>query len=86
MAILSTGDEIIPPGEPMRPGLVYDSNARILADAVRELGGEPLALGITGDNADASRAARRGDRAGRGRASFRRDEQGGRRHLLSRRW
>lgn len=56
VAILSTGDEIIPPGEPMRPGLVYDSNARILADAVRELGGEPLALGITGDDADALRA------------------------------
>ena len=44
MAILSTGDEIIRPGEPMRPGMVYDSNARILADAVRELGGEPLRL------------------------------------------
>jgi putative molybdopterin biosynthesis protein len=41
VAILSTGDEIVQPGEAMRPGLVYDSNARILADAVRELGGEP---------------------------------------------
>ena len=39
VAIVSTGDEIISPGEPMRPGLVYDSNAVILADAVRELGG-----------------------------------------------
>jgi putative molybdopterin biosynthesis protein len=29
---------------------VYDSNAQILADAVRELGGEPMRLGITGDN------------------------------------
>ena len=56
VAILSTGDEIIPPGEPMRPGLVYDSNARILADAVRELGGEPIYLGITRDDADALRA------------------------------
>ena len=33
------------PGQPMRPGLVYDSNARILADAVRELGGEPVDAG-----------------------------------------
>ena len=33
------------PATPMRPGLVYDSNGRILADAVRELGGEPGFLG-----------------------------------------
>ncbi|MDX1948743.1 MAG: molybdopterin biosynthesis protein [Pirellulaceae bacterium] len=50
VAILSTGDEIIPPGQPMRPALVYDSNARILADAVRELGGEPVELGIVADD------------------------------------
>ncbi len=50
VAILSTGDEIIPPGEPMRPGLVYDSNARILADAVRELRADPIALGIVHDD------------------------------------
>ncbi|HEY7119630.1 MAG TPA: ABC transporter permease subunit, partial [Tepidisphaeraceae bacterium] len=39
VAILSTGDEIIAPGEPMRPGSVYVSNGQVLADAVRELGG-----------------------------------------------
>ena len=50
VAILSTGDEIIEPGTPMRPGLVYDSNARILADAVVELGGKPLMLGIVNDD------------------------------------
>ena len=55
VAILSTGDEIIAPGQPMRPGLVYDSNARILADAVRELGGEPIAMGIVGDDLEALR-------------------------------
>ena len=49
VAILSTGDELIPPGERMQPGLVYDSNATILADAVRELGGEPTTLGIVPD-------------------------------------
>src|SRR5262245_20115350 len=51
VAILSTGDELIPPGAPMRPGLVYDSNAVILADAVRELGGVPVPLGIVPDDA-----------------------------------
>ena len=50
VAILSTGDEIIAPGEPMRPAKVYDSNGQVLADAVRELGGEPLRLGITHDD------------------------------------
>jgi putative molybdopterin biosynthesis protein len=56
VAILSTGDEIIAPGEPMRPARVYDSNAQILADAVLELGGEPLRLGITRDDVEALRA------------------------------
>jgi len=57
VAILSTGDEIIEPGTPMRPGLVYDSNARILADAVRELGGEPVPLGIVHDDLAKLRAS-----------------------------
>jgi len=55
VAILSTGDEIIAPGQPMQPARVYDSNAQILADAVRELGGEPLRLGIVGDDVAALR-------------------------------
>jgi molybdopterin molybdotransferase/putative molybdopterin biosynthesis protein len=50
VAILSTGDEIIAPGEPMQPAKVYDSNAQVLADAVRELGGEPMRLGIAHDD------------------------------------
>jgi len=57
VAILSTGDEIIQPGEPMRPGLVFDSNGRILADAVRELGGDPWFLGAFRDEEDALRRA-----------------------------
>ncbi len=55
VAILSTGDEIIAPGEPMQPARVYDSNAQVLADAVRELGGEPRRLGITHDDIAALR-------------------------------
>ena len=50
VAILSTGDEIIAPGDAMQPAKVYDSNAQVLADAVQELGGEPLRLGITHDD------------------------------------
>src|SRR5262249_32015792 len=55
-AILSPGDEIIAPGGAMQPARVYASNARVLADAVRELGGEPRRLGISPDDPDALRA------------------------------
>jgi putative molybdopterin biosynthesis protein len=56
VAILSTGDEIIAPGAPMTPGRIFDSNATILADAVRECGGEPVSMGIAPDDAAAIRA------------------------------
>jgi putative molybdopterin biosynthesis protein len=56
VAILSTGDEIISPGQPMRPARIYDSNAQVLADAVRELGGDPRRLGIVHDDVEALRA------------------------------
>ena len=59
VAIVSTGDEIIAPGEPMKPAKVYDSNSQVLSDAVRELGGEPRRLGIIHDDADALRAGLR---------------------------
>lgn len=59
VAILSTGDEIVQPGEAMRPGLVYDSNGRILSDAVRELGAEAIFLGGFRDDPSALRAALR---------------------------
>ncbi|CAO3353688.1 molybdopterin biosynthesis protein [Azospirillum melinis] len=49
VAILSTGDEIVAPGQPIRTGAVYDSNGAILAAAVAELGGEPVPLGIAPD-------------------------------------
>jgi putative molybdopterin biosynthesis protein len=51
VAIISTGDELIPSGQPMAEGKVYDSNARIVADAVRENGGEPYVMGICPDDA-----------------------------------
>jgi putative molybdopterin biosynthesis protein len=55
VAIFSTGDEIVAPGAPARPGSVYDSNGPMLADAVREIGGEPVRLGIVPDDLDALR-------------------------------
>jgi putative molybdopterin biosynthesis protein len=52
VGIISTGDEIVEPGSEIRPGQVFDSNARILADAVEELGGSPCILGIVRDDAE----------------------------------
>jgi putative molybdopterin biosynthesis protein len=57
VAILSTGDEIVAPGEPLRPGAVYDSNAAIVGAAVEELGGEAIQLGIVRDDDRALAAA-----------------------------
>lgn len=57
VAVISTGDEIIAPGDPPRPASVYDANATLLADSVRELGGEPIPLGIVGDDEPALHAA-----------------------------
>lgn len=56
VAVISTGDEIIPPGAPLRPGAVYDSNAAIVAAAVEELGGQPVSLGIVPDDESALEA------------------------------
>ena len=53
VAIASTGDELLLPGEPLRPGKIYNSNLYILAGRLRELGFEPEILGILPDDAEA---------------------------------
>jgi molybdopterin molybdotransferase len=45
VAVLSTGDELVEPGEPMRPGAIRDSNRYALMTAIREAGGIPISLG-----------------------------------------
>ncbi|HTO48264.1 MAG TPA: molybdopterin biosynthesis protein, partial [Burkholderiales bacterium] len=57
VAIFSTGDEIVAPGDPLRPGAVYDSNAAIIGAAVEELGGTPVHLGVIPDDDEALTAA-----------------------------
>lgn len=55
IGLLSTGDEVVPPGEPLRAGQIYDCNAYLLAALVRELDAEPVMLGIAGDSLAALR-------------------------------
>ena len=50
VGIISTGDELIAPGEKMELGKVYDSNAMVITHAVEELGCEHLCFGIVPDN------------------------------------
>jgi putative molybdopterin biosynthesis protein len=50
VAVLSTGDELVAPGQALRPAGVYDSNAAILTAAVTEAGGEPVPFGAFPDD------------------------------------
>jgi putative molybdopterin biosynthesis protein len=50
VAVVSTGDEIVPPGSSLGAGQVYDSNQRMLLDSVAELGCEPVACGVVPDD------------------------------------
>ncbi|MEX2236389.1 MAG: gephyrin-like molybdotransferase Glp [Dehalococcoidia bacterium] len=53
VAILSTGDELLEPGQEAQPGRIYDSNAWSLGALVSSYGGVPLRLGIAEDTLEA---------------------------------
>ncbi|GAA5532293.1 molybdenum cofactor synthesis domain-containing protein [Deinococcus aluminii] len=53
VALLSTGDEVIEPGRPLRPGQVYDSNRYGLHAMLEECGCEVLPLGHAPDSPEA---------------------------------
>lgn len=50
VAVVSTGDEVVAPGQPLPLGCVYDSNQAIVAAAVEELGCEAVPLGAVPDD------------------------------------
>jgi len=50
VAILSTGDEIVEPGEPMHGNQIVSSNSITLTAMVEAAGGEAINLGIAKDN------------------------------------
>jgi molybdopterin molybdotransferase len=62
--VLSTGSELVEPGEPLLPGQIYESNSVLLAAAVRETGGEATVLRFVPDDVDTFLAAVRSHAAG----------------------
>ena len=57
VALMSTGDELREPGDPLAPGQIYNSNRPMLAAMIRALGCEVVDLGIVADNPSATKAA-----------------------------
>ncbi len=50
VGILSTGDEVQPPGAPLAPGQIADANRPMLAEVIRKWGYEVVDLGIARDD------------------------------------
>jgi molybdopterin molybdotransferase len=50
--VLSTGSELVAPGEPLAPGQIYESNSVLLATAVEAAGGEARTLHFVPDDVE----------------------------------
>ncbi|CAN1548534.1 MoeA Molybdopterin biosynthesis enzyme [Rhabdaerophilaceae bacterium] len=50
VAVLSTGDELVPPGHKLLPAKIYDSNGPIIAAALEENGCTAVRLGVIADD------------------------------------
>lgn len=56
VAVLSTGDELVEPGQPLGPGQIYNSNRQLLISWLTCLGCEVVDAGILPDDLDRTRA------------------------------
>ncbi|TDY26422.1 molybdopterin molybdotransferase [Paraburkholderia sp. BL6665CI2N2] len=59
VAVFFTGDELTMPGEPLKPGAIYNSNRFTLRGLLEKLGCEVTDYGIVADKLDATRATLR---------------------------
>lgn len=59
VALLSTGDELVMPGQPLRPGAIYNANRDTLRGLLAQFGCACTDLGIVPDSLEATRAALR---------------------------
>jgi molybdopterin molybdotransferase len=50
--VLSTGSELVTPGQPLLPGQIYESNSPLLVAAVEDAGGEARRLHFVPDDVD----------------------------------
>ncbi|WP_375230897.1 molybdenum cofactor synthesis domain-containing protein [Roseobacter sp. S98] len=56
VAVVSTGEELVEPGETARDGQIFDANRPMLLDLARRLGHAPVDMGRVPDDRDALRA------------------------------
>lgn len=68
VALFSTGDELAMPGEPLKPGAIYNSNRFTLRALLQAAGCTVVDLGIVPDRLDATRQALRDAAEGGGQA------------------
>lgn len=56
IALFSSGDELLLPGQPITPGKIYDSNTYVLTGLLEDAGAEVIHLGIALDNPESVKA------------------------------
>lgn len=56
VALLSTGDEIVDPGQPLAPGQIYNSNRPMLRQLLERFGAEVVLVASVPDDPDGTRA------------------------------
>ena len=64
VAVMSTGDELVQPGEPLPPAAIYDTNGAIVTAAINENGGNAVFYGAVPDDEEQLEAAMRKALAG----------------------